>query len=126
MHKRNTEFELNSHVKVGYGDLFHLVGDPGLRVCESVNMRRPPLYLASGKCSMTSPVSCRPCDALCKILEFPWHVAPPRDRFCTTLARADPRGYVCGRRGSGVFAEGFARFPDCSNLEISSLGDVCV
>ncbi|CAM9350177.1 unnamed protein product [Pylaiella littoralis] len=32
---------------VGYGDLFHLVGDPGLRVCESVNMRRPPLYLAS-------------------------------------------------------------------------------
>ncbi|CAM9447390.1 unnamed protein product, partial [Hapterophycus canaliculatus] len=32
---------------VRYGDLFHLVGDPGLRVCESVNMRRPPLYLAS-------------------------------------------------------------------------------
>ncbi|CAM9577408.1 unnamed protein product, partial [Ectocarpus sp. 4 AP-2014] len=32
---------------VGYGDLFHLVGDPGLRVCESVNMRRPPLYLTS-------------------------------------------------------------------------------
>ncbi|CAN0290263.1 unnamed protein product, partial [Laminaria digitata] len=33
--------------KVRYGDLFHLVGDPGLRVCDAVNMRRPPLYLAS-------------------------------------------------------------------------------
>ncbi|CAM9335239.1 unnamed protein product [Scytosiphon promiscuus] len=32
---------------VRYGDVFHLMGDPGLRVCESVNMRRPPLYLAS-------------------------------------------------------------------------------
>eukprot|EP00903_Cladosiphon_okamuranus_P012722 g11894.t1 len=32
---------------VGYGDLFHLVGDPGLRVCETFNMRRPPLFLAS-------------------------------------------------------------------------------
>lgn len=43
-------FENNCFSKVGYGDLFHLMADPGLRISESINMRRPPLFLASGGC----------------------------------------------------------------------------